>query len=125
VPLYGKFAMFNRNIFQWDSYIVGGVGVMRTRPLTVVDPQIRSFEYDYKLSIGNPGIGFRVFLSKWLTVFMEVRDYIYLEKLENKQVALGSERSNKATWLSSDSSIVNNVIASVGMTIYFPFRFDY
>jgi outer membrane beta-barrel protein len=125
VPVYGKFAMFNKYIFQWDAYIVGGVGIMHTRPVPVVDPEYRSFDYTYKLSIGNPGIGLRVFLSKWLTVFFETRTYPYLEKLENLNVALGDERKNKDTWLDSSSTLVWNVVASVGMTIYFPFRFDY
>jgi outer membrane beta-barrel protein len=125
VPLYGKFAMFNKYIFQWDAYILGGVGVMHTRPVPVVDPEYRSFDYTYKVSILNPGVGFRIFLSKWLTFFMEVRTYPYLEKLENLRVALGPERSNKDTWLDDNATLVWNVVASVGMTIYLPFGFDY
>ena len=117
--------MFNRYIFQWDAYVVGGVGVMRTRPVPVVDPEFRSFDYSYKLSIGNPGLGLRIFLSKWLTVFMEGRTYPYLEKLENLSVALGEGRKDEATWKDSSNTLVWNVVASVGMTIYFPFKFDY
>lgn len=125
VPLYGKFAMFNKYIFQWDAYILGGVGVMRTRPVPVVDPEFRSFDFSYKVSIINPGLGLRIFLSKWLTVFFEGRAYPYLEKLENLQVALGAERRNKDNWLDDSSTLVWNVVASVGMTIYFPFTFEY
>jgi hypothetical protein len=73
----------------------------------------------------NPGIGFRVFVSKWLTVFAEMRDYIYLEKLENLQVALGDAREKKSGWLEDSPTIVNNVLVSVGMTIFFPFSFEY
>jgi outer membrane beta-barrel protein len=126
VPFYGKFAMFNRYIFQWDSYIVGGVGLMHTRPIPVVDPQYRSFDFTYKVSIGNPGIGFRIFLSKWLTFFMELRTYPYLEKLENLKVALGEKnRQDSKKWLDSSSTLVWNVVASVGLTVYLPFSFDY
>jgi outer membrane beta-barrel protein len=125
VPLYGKFAMFNKYIFQWDAYVLGGVGVMHTRPVPVVDPEYRSFDYTYKVSIINPGIGFRIFLSKWLTVFMETRTYPYLEKLENLRVSLGEARSDKDNWLDDNSTLVWNVVASVGMTIYLPFSFDY
>jgi outer membrane beta-barrel protein len=125
VPLYGKFAMFNKYIFQWDAYILGGVGVMNTRPVPVVDPEYRSFDYTYKVSIINPGIGFRIFLSKWLTVFMECRTYPYLEKLENLRVSLGEARSDKDNWLDDNGTLVWNVVASVGMTIYLPFSFDY
>jgi len=126
VPLYGKFAMFNRYIFQWDAYVLGGVGIMRTRPVTVVDPEYRSFpDFQTKLSMVNPGLGFRVFVSKWLTVFAEVRDYIYLEKLENLKVGLGKEREQKSKWLDDSPTIVNNVLVSVGMSIFFPFSFEY
>jgi outer membrane beta-barrel protein len=126
VPVYGKFSMFGRYIFQWDAYLMGGVGVMRTRPVPVVDPQIRSFDYSYKVSILNPAIGLRVFLTKWLTVFAELRTYPYLEKLESLDVGLGeTARGDKKSWLDKDSTLVFNVVASVGLTVYFPFGFDY
>jgi outer membrane beta-barrel protein len=125
VPFYGKFAMFNRYIFQWDAYIMGGVGLMHTRPIPVVDPEYRHFDFTYKVSIGNPAIGFRVFLSKWLTVFMELRTYPYLEKLESLTVALGDDRKKESLWLDKSSTLVWNVVASVGMTVYLPFGFDY
>jgi hypothetical protein len=98
---------------------------MHTRPVPVVDAEYRSFDFSYKVSIGNPGVGFRVFLSKWLTVFLEGRTYPYLEKLENLNVALGTDRADSSQWLDSSSTLVWNVVASVGMTIYFPFSFDY
>ena len=125
VPFYGKFAMFNRYIFQWDAYIMGGVGLMHTRPIPVVDPEYRSFDFTYKVSIGNPAIGFRIFLSKWLTFFMELRTYPYLEKLENLRVSLGEARSDKDNWLDDNSTLVWNVVASIGMTVFIPFGFDY
>jgi outer membrane beta-barrel protein len=126
VPVYGKFSMFRRYIFQWDAYLMGGIGIMRTRPVPVVDPQIRSFDYTYKLSILNPAIGLRVFLSKWLTVFAEARVYPYLEKLESLRVGLGEvARNDKDRWLDDSSTLVFNVVASIGMSIYFPFTFDY
>ena len=125
VPFYGKFAMFERYIFQWDAYLTGGIGIMRTRPVPVVDPQVRSFDYTYKLSIVNPGLGLRVFLRKWLTVFAELRCYPYLEKLESLSVGLGDARYDKKTWLDDSSTLIFNVVASIGMTIYFPFTFDY
>jgi outer membrane beta-barrel protein len=126
VPFYGKFAMFRRYIFQWDSYIMGGVGVMQTRPKAVVDPEYRSFDYSYKVSIGNPAIGLRIFLTKWLTVFAEMRAYPYLEQYEALRVALGrSERAKPSTWTDKDSSLVWNVVTSLGMTVYLPFGFEY
>lgn len=127
VPVYGKFTMFNDAIFQWDSYIVGGVGVIRTRPIAVVDSAVRKFDFDWRLSF-DVGIGLRVFLTKWLTVFGELRDYIYLEKLENLKVQLGqgaNGRNDPATWLDESATPTHNFAVQVGMSMFFPFTFDY
>lgn len=129
VPLYGKFSMFNDYIFQWDAYIVGGVGLMRTRPVAVVDPEIRTherpeFNFQFRVAF-NVGIGIRVFLTRWLAFFGELRDYAYLERLESTDVALGEARQDPSTWLASSPSLTNNVTAQLGFTIFFPFTFDY
>ena len=124
VPLYGKFMMFNEYIFQWDAYIVGGVGLMRTRPVPVVDPEIRQFEFDWRVSF-NLGIGIRVFVTRFFAIFGELRDYLYLEKLENLDVALGDQRFNEETWFADAATLTNNVTAQVGFTLFFPFTFEY
>ena len=124
VPLYGKFMMFNEYIFQWDAYVVGGVGVMRTRPVPVIDPEIRTFDFDWRVAF-NVGIGLRVFVTRFLSVYGEIRDYAYLERLENLQVALGEDRSDPETWLDDSPSLTNNVTAHVGLTLFFPFTFEY
>jgi len=127
VPIYGKFTMFNDAIFQWDSYLIGGVGMMRTRPVAVVDPAVRSFDFDWRVAF-NAGIGIRVFLTRYLTVFGELRDYIHLEKLENLDVALGEGpggREDAATWIDQDATLTNNVAVHLGITLFFPFTFEY
>ena len=93
-----------------------------------VAPCTASRTFFNAVSIGNPGIGFRIFLSKWLTIFMELRTYPYLEKLENLRVKLGEANRKdpkRGQWLDSSSTLVWNVVASVGLTIYIPFGFDY
>ncbi len=124
VPLYGKFAMFNEYIFQWDAYLVGGVGMLRTRPVPVIDPEIRQFDFGMRVAF-NAGIGIRVFLSRWLAVFAELRDYMYLEKLESLNVSLGSGRQDPATWIADSPSFTNNVTAHLGFTLFFPPSFEY
>jgi len=124
VPIYGKFTMFNDAIFQWDSYLVGGVGMMRTRPVATVDPSVRTFDFDWRIAF-NVGIGLRVFVTKWLSLYFELRDYIYLEKLENQEVALGDDRYDSATWIEESSTLTNNVTMHIGFSIFLPFNFDY
>jgi len=124
VPLYGKFAMFNEFIFQWDAYVVGGVGLMRTRPVPVVDPTVRRFDYDIRIAF-NVGLGLRVFVSRWLAVFGEIRNYMYLEQLEALDVAIGSGRFDNTTWAQGSPAFTSNVTVHLGLTVFFPFDFDY
>lgn len=125
VPLYGKFAMFNEHIFQWDAYVLGGVGLMRTRPVPVVDPEYRNFDFDFRLAF-NLGLGIRVFITRYLAVFSEIRDYAFLEQFENLNVPLDTAaRQDPDTWLSDSSTLVNNVTVQLGFTLFFPFSFDY
>ncbi|WP_083457559.1 outer membrane beta-barrel domain-containing protein [Sandaracinus amylolyticus] len=124
VPIYGKFAMFNEFIFQYDIYVLGGVGLMNTRPIPVIDPEVRSFNFDIRVAF-NVGIGLRVFVTRWLAIVAELRDYMYLEQLENLEVALGAERTNPETWTQNSPAFINNVTAHLGLTIFLPFDFEY
>ena len=124
VPLYGKFAMFNEYIFQWDAYVVGGVGLMRTRPVPVVDPEIRQFDFGWRVAF-NVGLGIRVFVTRWLAFFTELRDYAYLERLESLDVALGESRQDPDSWFDDSPSLTNNVAVHLGFTIFMPFSFEY
>jgi outer membrane beta-barrel protein len=133
VPVYGKFLMFNRFIFHWDLYLVAGVGVMRTRPIPVFDPEVRtntgSFDYDWRIQF-NAGVGLRVFVNRWFGIVGELRNYIYPEALENPVIAhdqpvargqqpvMGS-RQDPSTWL-GPSSVTDNVMVQVGVTIFLP-----
>lgn len=125
VPLYGKFAMFNKFIFQWDAYLVGGVGLMRTRPIPVIDQAVRNFDWQNRMSF-DVGLGIRVFLSRWLAFVFEIRDYMWIDKYENLNVApLITDRVDPNTWYQSGSSLVNNVSMGVGLTFFIPPRFEY
>lgn len=124
VPMYGKFSGFNQFIFHYDGYIVGGVGALRTRPLSVIDPDNRTFDYDWRLAM-SVGIGLRVFLNRWFAVTGEIRDYIYIEQLENTQVAATqAQQRNPDTWF-GDKPLTNNVQAQIGISMFLPFSWEY
>lgn len=125
VPFYGKFAVFNKFIFQWDAYIVGGVGLMRTRPVPVIDPEFRSFDYGNRVAF-NLGLGIRIFVSRFLGIFLEFRDYAYLERFENLEVAPDPMlRRDESTWFADSPTFTNNVTTQIGFTLFFPFTFEY
>ncbi|MFW6031374.1 MAG: outer membrane beta-barrel domain-containing protein, partial [Myxococcota bacterium] len=123
VPLYGKFSMFREFIFQWDAYVVGGVGIMRTRPLPVVDPVNREFDFDTRVSF-NAGLGIRIFVTRFLSIFAELRDYLFLEKFENLEVDI-NDPTDPDNWLQDGTDLTHNVSVQVGFTLFFPFTFEY
>ena len=125
VPFYGKFSVFREFIFQWDAYVVGGVGMMRTRPVPVIDPEFRSFDFETRVAF-NLGLGLRIFLSRFAGVFFEFRDYAYLERFENLNVApVAAQRQDESTWFADSTTFTNNVTVQVGFTLFFPFTFEY
>jgi len=140
VPIYGKFAGFNNFIFSYDIFVLGGVGAISTRPIAVIDPDNRTFDYTAKLNF-DLGIGLRIFLNRWFAVTLEVRDYIYSEALENTCIegsgtiakndpscnpntpANGSP-TDKTYW-TYENTLTNNVQAQVGLSIFLPSSWEY
>jgi outer membrane beta-barrel protein len=124
VPAYGKFAGFGDFIFHYDAYVVGGVGALSVRPIPVIDPDNRNFAFQPKLAF-NAGIGLRIFFNRWFAAVLEVRDYVFNDKLENLTVSSDPVvAQNKATWY-GETSLTNNVQAQIGAAIFLPFSFDY
>ena len=122
VPAYGKFAGFGDFIFHYDAYVVGGVGAISTRPIPVIDPDNRNFEFEPKLAF-NAGIGLRIFFNRWFAAMLEVRDYIFNDKLENLEIDLANP-TDKSTW-TDQTSLTNNVQFQLGASIFLPFSFEY
>lgn len=124
VPMYGKFQGFGQFIFHYDGYVVGGVGAMRTRPIAVIDPDNRKFDYDWRLAM-SVGLGLRIALNRWFAVTSELRDYIYVEPLENTTVALTQADQRKSdTWV-REKQLTNNFQAQIGISIFLPFSWEY
>jgi len=134
VPIYGKLTIFNEWIFHWDTFIMGGVGMLFTRPIPVVDPEVRTFDFGIRVC-ANIGIGARIFLTKFVAIYIQFLDYMYMEKLENLNIApeettdntdplWRSSRYNSDTWL-GESKFTNDMMLHVGVSIFFPFTFDY
>jgi outer membrane beta-barrel protein len=121
-PVLGKFAGFGDFIFQYDAYVVGGVGALSTRPDTVLDPTNRNFTFEPKLAF-NAGLGVHVFFNRWFAVTAEIRDYVFFDQLENTTVVVGDEE-NEETWL-GEQRLTNNVQAQLGVSVFLPFSFEY
>jgi len=124
VPIYGKFAGFSNFIFHYDAYVVGGVGVIDTRPIAVIDPDNRNFSYKPKVDF-DVGIGLRIFFNRWFAAILEIRDYIFNDQLENLQVSnVVAQQANPATWY-GNNQLTNDVQAQLGISIFLPFSWEY
>jgi outer membrane beta-barrel protein len=124
VPMYGKFAGFGDFIFHYDAYVEGGVGLIRTKPLSIIDPDNRSFPDWNNLVNFDLGIGFRIFFNRWLAATLEVRDLIYSEKIENTIIDTQNP-SNKSEWYDTGTHITNDVQLQIGLSVFLPTSFDY
>jgi outer membrane beta-barrel protein len=125
VPMYGKFAGFSDFIFHYDVYMVGGVGAITTRPIPVVDPDNRSFKWGDPKVAFNVGIGLRIFFNRWFAADLEVRDYVFQDKLEATTVAAtAADKANPDTWY-GENKITNNVQAQLGVSIFLPTSWEY
>jgi outer membrane beta-barrel protein len=132
VPVYGKFAAFQDFIFHYDFYVPVGGGIINTRPIAVVDPDNRNFDFTLKPVI-NFGIGARIFFTRYLAATLEVRDYIILgEEIENPAVATGTDPATgrpraqlESTWTGDGPALTNNVQGQIGVSLFLPLTWTY
>jgi outer membrane beta-barrel protein len=133
VPMYGKFAGFGDFIFNYDAFIDGGPGLIRTRPIPIIDPDNRKFDWNNLVDF-DVGIGLRVFFSRWLAAVIEVRDIIFFDKIEALTVAKGSPTLpasdpnsplNSNFWYDKDTHFTNDVQLQLGLSIFLPTSFEY
>jgi outer membrane beta-barrel protein len=127
VPVYGKFALFNRSIISWEIWASAGVGVTFTKVIPR-DPANDAFAFQNTDLTPNVGIGSRFFLLDWLTVNFGLRDYFLPDKFEplpDGAAANPPITSSAQAKANAHSELVNNVIFSVGVGFYLPTKFQY
>jgi len=136
VPAYGKFAGFGDFIFNYDGYIDGGVGLIRTKPIPIIDPDNRLFSWNNLINF-DIGIGLRIFFNRWLSANLEFRDIMYFEKIESTTIATGpdvpvgaqgynaSSPTNPATWYDPNTHFTNDIQMQVGLSVFLPTSFEY
>ena len=127
VPVYGKFAWFNKSILHWEIWASGGVGVTQTEVIAR-DPADQGKAFQNTALTPNFGLGSRFFLTDWLTVNFAIRDYLIIDRLEAVPDPDGMppECTDKVSCkAAADSALVNNFIAYIGVGMYLPTKFTY
>jgi outer membrane beta-barrel protein len=127
VPVYGKFALFNRGIMHWEIWASAGVGLTVTE--TIPRNPANNFQaFKNNDLTPNVGIGSRFFMFDWLTVNLALRDYIIPDHFEpdpNPAMGQAPYASAADVKAASTSAIVNNVMFYVGIGMYLPTKFTY
>jgi outer membrane beta-barrel protein len=121
VPVYGKFALFNRSILHWEIWASAGVGATFTETIPR-DPANAALAFKNTALTPNVGLGGRFFLFDWLTVNVALRDYIIPDKFEHVPDDATSSAQAKAQ---ADSALVNNLMLYAGIGVYLPTKFTY
>ncbi len=120
VPGYGKFSLFNRHIFHWEVLTNLGVGAIKSEILAR-NPSDATFT---STNIApNFGLGGRLFVNRWLTVNLALRDYVFNDKFEPTDRKAGDTidvvKQRAAT------QFVHNVMIYAGVGFYLPSAFQY
>jgi outer membrane beta-barrel protein len=120
VPVYGKFALFNKQIMHWEIFANAGVGVTETE---IIPRNPGNLAFKNTALTVPVGIGSRFFLFNWLTVNFALRDYIMTDKFEP---AMRDPAWDVATTkANAEQAWVHNVMVYAGVGIYLPTKFSY
>jgi outer membrane beta-barrel protein len=119
VPFYGKFALFDRWIFQWEGYVQAGLGAIQTQWITR-DPAARAAtNYDVTWHVD---IGTRLFLTKWLAIHAFLKDYMFIDEFEPaSRMDIGTTKPLPP----GNALFVQNIVFGVGVGMFLPTGFEY
>ncbi len=99
VPLNGKFAIFDSAIVYYDASVYLGGGFM-THITDTTGGEVGA-------PAGEVGLKLRVFLTRWLSLYVDAKDRIMPAELKD------------------GSSLVQFVLVSGGVSVFVPFDFQY
>ena len=106
-PIIGKFALFGRNVLNYDFHVLLGMGAAQITGTSEVE----------KLSIAPvAGVGIRTFVNDFLAINVELRDYIYSSALN----AVTEKDADGEEDVDSSSEISNNFAIIIGIALYLP-----
>jgi len=131
VPMHGKFTFFNGAIGHWEVYVEAGVGIFQSEVIPR-DPANAGFS-NYLVSGLLPGIGARMWLSRWFAIDVYVKNYIFADKLEPTTRVPGDspDASGNCTAMTgcakdnASSQFTVDVTFGIGLSFFLPPSFEY
>lgn len=122
VPVYGKFALFDKKLVTWEAFFTAGIGAGQSE---VVPRDTKYPGFTNLLIMPNVGASMRFFLAKWMTVNVGVRDYIFYDKFEPTDRSPTMNATADEAKANADGSLINNVMFQVGISFWLPTSFEY
>lgn len=119
VPIYGKFALFNRWIVQWETYIGAGVGATQTEWIPRDPANAAATNYT---AMWHLDVGARFFFTKWLVFHVYLKDYMFIDKYEPTVPRESTALPDRKTWV---DQFTQNVVFGVGVGMFLPTNFEY
>jgi outer membrane beta-barrel protein len=122
VPVYGKFAILDTRLVTWEIAFTAGIGAGQSEviPRDTKFPGFTNF-----LIMPNVGANMRFFITKWLCINAGIRDYLFIDKFEPTNRAMGVNDTAQAAKDNADSAFINNVMFQVGISFWVPTSFEY
>jgi len=122
VPVYGKFAVLDHSLVTWEAFFTAGIGAGQSQ---VVPRDTKFPGFTNTLIMPNVGASMRFFLSKWLTVSLGIRDYVFFDHFEPKGRSDEMYSTASDAKAHADGSLINNVMFQIGIGFWLPASFDY
>jgi outer membrane beta-barrel protein len=120
VPIYAKFAVLNNQIIHWEAYVTAGVGFQQSEVLPR-DPALPG--WNNSLITANLGFTMRVFLTRFITFNIGVRDYLFNDQFES--VNRTSDQTLDDAMSEAQGKLVNHIVFQAGISFWFPMSFRY
>ena len=122
VPVYGKFALFDRKLVAWEVAFTAGIGAGQSE----VIPRDTKFPGFTNILIQpNVGANMRFFLAKWLTINLGIRDYMFIDKFEPTDRSATMNASASEAKDAATSAFINNIMFQIGVSFWLPTSFEY
>jgi hypothetical protein len=121
----GKYAFFNNKVGHWEAYISGGVGIFNTQIIPRNDPGSPDIFNSYLFAGMLPGIGAKMWISRWLALELYVKNYIFSDKLEpGKRTPGDCTPSHDCSFSGSQTNAMGAQVFSAKSSAQDQFTFD-
>jgi outer membrane beta-barrel protein len=122
VPVYGKFAILDHKLVTWEAFFTAGIGAGQSE---VVPRDTRFEPFTNLLIIPNIGASMRFFISKWMTISLGIRDYVFFDHFEPNGRSETMFTSAQDAKDNADGALINNVMFQIGVSFWIPTSFEY